>query len=141
MIQVAEKIWNGINKGLSEGKTIISLQGSARSAKTYNTLIKLITYLLEHCGTRLSVVRKTLPALKGSVLIDFKEILSHMEIWDGKAFNKTELIYHFSNGSWVEFFSTDDEQKIRGRTRDILFANEANEMSYLEWQQLITRTK
>jgi len=140
MIQVAEKIWNGINEGLANGKTIISEQGSSRSAKTFNTLIRLIVYLLENPGNRLSIVRKTLPALKGSVLIDFKDIMNRMGIWEPKVFNKTELIYHFSNGSWIEFFSTDDEQKIRGRKRDVLFANEANEISYLEWQQLIMRT-
>lgn len=140
MIQVAEKIWNGINEGLDAGKTIISEQGSSRSAKTYNTVIWLLTYLLQNPGLRLSIVRKTLPALKGSVLIDFKDILDRMQIYDPKSFNKTELIYRFHNGSWVEFFSTDDEQKIRGRKRDILFANEANEISYLEWQQLIMRT-
>lgn len=44
------------------------------------------------------------------------------------------------NGSWVEFFSTDSEQKLRGRKRDVLFVNEANELSFLEWQQLKMRT-
>lgn len=140
MIQVAEKVWCSLTDALTDKKTIISCQGSSRSGKTYNILIKLITYILEHNNTRLSIVRKTLPALKGSVLIDFKEILFRMDLWNDKQFNKTELIYKFSNGSWVEFFSTDDEQKIRGRKRGILFANEANELSYLEWQQLIMRT-
>ena len=139
-IQVADKIYKGLIAGLSQGKAIISLQGSARSAKTYNILIFLIIHILEHPKTRLSIVRKTLPALRGSVLIDFKEIMIRMDLWTEKQFNKTELIYRFINGSWVEFFSTDDEQKIRGRKRDILFANEANELFYLEWQQLIMRT-
>ena len=140
MIQVAEKVWNGLTEGINEGKTIISLQGSSRSAKTYNVLIFLITYLLQHPGTRLSIVRKTLPAIKGSVLIDFKEILYKLDIWQDANFNKTELIYKFPNGSWVEFFSTDNEQKIRGRKRHILFVNEANEITLLEWQQLKMRT-
>ena len=140
MIQVAEKVWNGLTKGVTEGKTLISLQGSSRSAKTYNTLIFLIIYLLQFPETRLSIVRKTLPAIKGSVLIDFKQILIRMNIWDDKQFNKTELIYRFSNGSWIELFSTDDEQKIRGRKRDVLFVNEANEISAMEWQQLKMRT-
>lgn len=140
MIQVAERVWNGLTQGLAEGKTILSLQGSSRSAKTFNTLIFLIVFILKNNGTRLSIVRKTLPALKGSVLIDFKDVLIRMNLWSDKQLNKTELIYRFPNGSWVEFFSTDDEQKIRGRKRNILFANEANELSYLEWQQLIMRT-
>lgn len=140
MIQVAEKVWNGLVKGVSEGKTIISLQGSSRSAKTYNILIYLIIYLLQSPLTRLSIIRKTLPAIKGSALIDFKDILIKMNLWVDTDFNKTELIYKFSNGSWVEFFSTDNEQKIRGRKRDILFVNEANEITLLEWQQLKMRT-
>lgn len=140
MIQVAKKIWDGIHEGLSGGKTIISLQGSARSAKTYNTVIFLITYAVQNPNIRVSIVRKTLPALKGSVLIDFREILNRMGIWDSRSFNKTELTYKFDNGSWFEFFSTDDEQKIRGRKRNVLFCNEANEISYLEWQQLLMRT-
>jgi phage terminase large subunit len=139
-IQVAEKIWNGIDYGLKNGKTIISLQGSARSAKTYNSLIWLITDALNDSGSRTSIVRKTLPALKGSALIDFKEILNRMRIWDSKQFNKTELIYTLPNKAWFEFFSTDDEQKIRGRKRDRLFVNEANEISLMEWQQLLMRT-
>jgi|ERR1035437_218706 phage terminase large subunit len=140
IIDAAGKIVRGLTEGLNEGKTILSLQGSARSGKTFNILIFLISYITKYNNTRLSIVRKTLPALKGSVLIDFKEIMFRMNLWNDKMFNKTELIYKFYNGSWVEFFSTDDEQKIRGRKRGILFANEANELSYLEWQQLLMRT-
>ena len=139
-MQAASKVYKNIIKGLSQGKTVISAQGSSRSAKTITILIYLIEYILKHNNIRLSIVRKTLPALRGSVLIDFKDVLLRMGIWDNKQFNKTELIYRFSNGSWVEFFSTDDEQKIRGRKRGILFVNEANEVSYLEWQQLVMRT-
>jgi phage terminase large subunit len=37
--------------------------------------------------------------------------------------------------------SADQPQKIRGRRRDYLFANEANELSYESWMQLIMRTE
>jgi phage terminase large subunit len=139
-LQVAEKVFNSVTNGIKEGKTVISCQGSSRSAKSYNILIYLVLHCLQHKETRLSIVRKTLPALKGSILIDFKEIMMKLDIWDDKQFNKTELIYRFSNGSWIEFFSTDNEQKIRGRKRQILFVNEANELNELEWQQLVMRT-
>jgi len=134
------KIYSEIDQAVKAGYTTVSLQGSSRSSKTYNTLIWLIVYCLQHPNTRLSIVRATLPSLKGSVFIDFKEILMNMLLFDEKQFNKTELIYHFSNGSWVEFFSTDSEQKLRGRKRDVLFVNEANELTFLEWQQLKMRT-
>jgi phage terminase large subunit len=110
------------------------------SSKTYNIVIWIITFCLLNQGTRISIVRGTLPALKGSVLVDFKEIMMNMLLWDSKQFNKSELVYTFPNGSWIEFFSTDNEQKLRGRKRDILFANEANELTALEFQQLKLRT-
>lgn len=134
------KIYAEIQQAVISGYTTVSLQGSSRSSKTYNTLIWLIMYCLQRPYTRLSIVRATLPAIKGSVFIDFKEILHRMGIWDDKAHNKTEFTYQLPNGSWVEFFSTDSEQKLRGRKRDVLFVNEANELSYLEWQQLKMRT-
>ncbi|MGL5913788.1 MAG: PBSX family phage terminase large subunit [Bacteroidales bacterium] len=133
-------IYAKIQAAIDNGFTTVSLQGSSRSSKTYNTLIWLIMYCLHHPHTRLSIVRATLPAIKGSVYVDFKEILMRMLIFDEKSLNKSDFTYQFPNGSWVEFFSTDSEQKLRGRKRDILFVNEANELSFLEWQQLKMRT-
>jgi phage terminase large subunit len=140
MIIQTTKVYSEIETAVKEGYTTVSLQGSSRSSKTYNTLIWLIVRCLNCPNTRLSIVRATLPAIKGSVFIDFKEILMNMLLFDEKALNKTELTYHFPNGSWVEFFSTDSEQKLRGRKRDILFVNEANELNFIEWQQLKMRT-
>jgi phage terminase large subunit len=87
-----------------------------------------------------SIVRKTMPALKRSVYRDFKEIMIDWGLWNERAMNKSEFIYTFGNGSWIEFFSCEDEQKLRGPKRKKLFVNEGNEISYLEWQQLQMRT-
>ena len=134
------KVYAEVERAVKKGFTIISAQGSSRSSKTYNILIWLVIYCTKHPNTVLSIVRATLPAIKGSVYRDFKEILFKLGVFDERALNKTEMIYTFPNGSFVEFFSTDSEQKLRGRKRDILFVNEANELSFIEWQQLIMRT-
>ena len=135
------RVYTEVSKAIQNGYKVVSAQGSSRSSKTYNILIFLIAYVLQHPKTSLSVVRKTLPALKGSVFRDFKEIMQEkFKIWDNRSMNKSEMIYTLPNGSFVEFFSTDDEQKIRGRKRNVLYCNEANEISYLEWQQLVMRT-
>lgn len=134
------RVYAEIDKAVGAGYTTISEQGSSRSSKTYNTVIWLISYILAHPKTTVSVCRKTLPALKGSVLRDFVEVLGKFGIYNPKHFNKSELIYYFANGSWIEFFSCDDEQKLRGRKRKILYVNEANEITFLEWQQLQLRT-
>lgn len=134
------KIFTDLQQAVDDGYVTLSFQGGSRSGKTRNIIIWLVNYCLKHAGIRVSIVRATLPALKGSVLIDFKEVVHSFGVWNDKAFNKNEFTYTFGNGSWVEFFSCDSEQKLRGRKRDILFVNEANELSLLEWQQLKLRT-
>jgi len=130
-----------LDEAVSRGYTTVSEQGSARSGKTYNTGIWIVVRCcLAFKGSLTSVVRATLPALKGSVLRDFEDILTRIGIWEPKRFNKSELIYHFENGSELEFFSCDNEKKLRGRKRDFLFVNEANELRFIEWQQLQMRT-
>lgn len=134
------KIFAEVDNAIQSGYKVVSAQGSSRSSKTYNILIYLLSHILTNKKS-LSIVRKTLPALKGSVFRDFKEIMQDKyKIWDNRCMNKSEMIYTLPNGSFVEFFSTDDEQKIRGRKRNILYCNEANEISFLEWQQLVMRT-
>lgn len=115
-------------------------QGSARSGKTYNILIWLVVYLLQYPDKTLSIVRKTLPALKGSVLRDLKEILEHLEIYEPSKWKKQEGYYTLPNGAVIEWFSTDEEQKLRGRKREILFINEGNELTRDEYVQLAIRT-
>jgi phage terminase large subunit len=55
--------------------------------------------------------------------------------------NKTDFVYTFPGGSRIEFFSADQPGKVRGPRRDILFINEANNISYETYTQLEIRTK
>lgn len=141
MLIQTTKIYATVDSAIRAGYKVVSAQGSSRSSKTYNILIYLLIYILQHPKTSLSIVRKTLPSLKGSVFRDFKEIMQDkFQMWDNRCMNKSDMVYTFPNGSFCEFFSTDDEQKIRGRKRNILYCNEGNEISFLEWQQLVMRT-
>lgn len=89
----------------------------------------------------ISVVRLAMPSIKRSIFRDFVEIMNLMGIYDPKRMNKTEMIYTFENGSIIEFFATaDNEQKVRGSKRDVLFINEANEVSEWEFTQLRMRS-
>jgi len=124
----------------NKDKRLLLFQGSARSGKTYNIIIWLVIHLLQTPNKTLSIVRKTLPALKGSVLQDLKEILETLALYEPSRWKKQEGYYTFENGSVIEFFSTDEEQKLRGRKRDMLFINEANEITRDEYIQLAIRT-
>jgi phage terminase large subunit len=121
-------------------KRITVMQGGSRSGKTYNILIWFIVKLLQEKDMTLTVVRQSLPSIKGTVLRDFVDILSRLGIYSENNHNKTEQIYEL-NGNIIEFVSADQPQKIRGRARDYLFCNEANELTYEAWMQLIMRTR
>lgn len=133
-------IFREVEKAYRAGYTTVSAQGGARSGKTYNILIWIIAYTLQHPNTKVTVARATLPALKKTVLEDFKAILLKLNLYSDRDLNKTELTYQLPNGSRFEFISTDSEQKLRGGKRDILFCNEANEITHIAWQQLKMRT-
>lgn len=117
-------------------------QGGTRSGKTYAICQYLIWLLTETKDNPLviSIVRKTLPALKGSVQRDFMEIAEAVNMFnDGAVFNKVESQFLY-NGHLVEFLSVDDSQKIRGRKRNIAFLNEANELTMEDFRQINMRT-
>lgn len=134
------RVYAEVEKAFNAGISVASEQGSSRSGKTYNTLIWLVSLCLRVPNTSVSICRETLTALKASAMRDFIEILHTINVYDDKRYNKSDHIYSFSNGSWVEFFGCDNEQKLRGRKRQILYVNEANEISYYEWTQLQLRT-
>ena len=116
-------------------------QGGSRSSKTYSLCQVLIVYCLQNPNKVVSIVRKTFPALRATVMRDFFEVLKDLELYEKSSHNMSENIYRFSNGSIVEFFSVDDEQKVRGRKRDIGWCNEANELWFEDFQQLNMRTE
>jgi phage terminase large subunit len=115
-------------------------QGGSRSSKTFSLCQMFILHALQHPNIVISVVRKTFPALRSTVLRDFIEVLRSMDLYDISKHNRTEQIYTFDNGAMVEFFSVDDEQKVRGRKRDICWCNEANELFHDDFIQLNMRT-
>ena len=116
-------------------------EGGSRSSKTYSLCQLVIIYCLQNNHKVVSVIRKTFPALRATVLRDFIEILKELNIYSVEDHNKSEHIYTFPNGSIVEFVSVDDEQKIRGRKRDIAWCNEANELYFDDFTQLNMRTE
>ena len=124
---------------ISTNKRVCVFQGSSRASKTYNILIYWIYKLLQEDDKVLSIVRKTLPALKGSVLRDLKEILINFGVYNADDWHSVDGYYQLGSNI-IEWFSVDDETKLRGRKRNYLFINEATEVSYDEYIQLVLRT-
>jgi phage terminase large subunit len=116
-------------------------QGGTRSGKTYSILTALIElcHRNENSGAVITIARKTFPAIRASCMRDFFEILEREDIYNVELHNKSEATYILF-GNLVEFISVDQPQKVRGRKRDILFVNEANELTLEDWRQLMLRT-
>lgn len=131
-------------------KKIVINRWWTRSWKTYNILHLFVLWLVTgkidnswkifESGV-LHIVRKYSASLRASVQRDFEEILHNLGIWEHIKVNKTEKTYSF----WkriIEFIWADDEKKLRWMKRDILYCNEANELTYKkEFFQLLIRTK
>ena len=114
-------------------------QGGTRSGKTYSILTALIELCHKNSGLVITICRKTFPALRATAMRDFFEILNKEEIYNPDVHNKSDATYQLW-GNMVEFISIDQPQKVRGRKRDVLFINEANEINLEDWRQLLLRT-
>lgn len=114
-------------------------QGGTRSGKTYSILTALIELCYKNSGLVITICRKTFPALRATAMRDFFEILNKEEIYNPDLHNKSDATYQLW-GNMVEFISIDQPQKVRGRKRDVLFINEANEINLEDWRQLLLRT-
>ena len=126
---------------LLSDKKIIVEQGGTRSGKTYNIILWIIfDYCTNQNNKVITVCRKSFPSLRATVLRDFINILEGHNLYHEKFHNKSNSEYYLF-GNLVEFISLDQPQKIRGRKRDLLFINEANELYFEDWQQLIFRTQ
>ena len=134
-----------LRNALSKKKIKIN-RGGTRSTKSYSISQIAAVWLVsgkigENKDERgvFSIVRKFLPALRSTTMRDFIEILETYNIIDCVHYNKSNREFKFGNRV-VEFFSVDQETKLRGRKRNHLFIDEANEINEMEWQQLLFRT-
>jgi phage terminase large subunit len=124
---------------LESTKRITHHIGGTRSGKTYSILQYLIVEGLKE-AIDITIVRKTVPSLKRTVMKDFKDILNNIGIYSENNMNISERIYTFPNGTQVLFLNTDDPEKLRGVKSDILFIDEASEVDEESYFQLSIRT-
>ena len=131
-----------LQKILKLKKKIRGLQGGTSSSKTISSLLYLIAKAqTDTRPTLTSVVSESIPHLKRGAMRDFKNIMKAHNYWKDNSWNATDSIYTFETGSQIEFFSTDNGDKLRGGRRDRCFMNEANNCTLDAFDQLEVRTK
>lgn len=123
-------------------KRIRAVQGGTSASKTISILLYLIARAQsDTIPTLTSVVSESIPHLKRGAMRDFKNIMQTHKYWKDKSWNVQDSTYTFETGSKIEFFSTDNGDKLRGARRDRCFMNEANNCTFDAFEQLEVRTK
>ena len=121
-------------------KRVKVIQGGSSAGKTISILILLIDKCIKTPNLEVSVVSESIPHLRRGCVKDFLKIMKDTGRFIPNNYNKTLLRYEFTNGSYIEFFSADSEEKLRGGRRQILYVNECNSINYESYLQLAIRT-
>lgn len=136
------KITTATKKVKALKKRIRVVQGGTSASKTISILIYLIAMAQsDKARTLTSIVSESIPHLKRGAMRDFRLIMQAQNYWKDELWNATDSIYTFETGSQIEFFSSDNGDKLRGARRDRLFVNEANNVAFDAFEQLEVRTK
>ena len=130
-----------INKILKLKKFCRAVQGGSSAGKTFAIIPILIDIATKTPLSEISVVAESIPHLKRGAMKDFKKIMVQTGRFFDDRWNATDFKYTFANGSQIEFFSADNDAKLRGARRDWLYMNEANNMNFHSYTELASRTK
>ena len=132
--QVLEKLIN------SNRRFILSV-GSSRSSKTFSVYQWVLIYCLKNKnrGKTVSMIRRSFPSLKRSLLREFINYIDTMGLYSERKHNKSSQIIELF-GCYVEFFSLDNYEKVKGAKRDVAYLNEITEIDYEPANQVFLRT-
>lgn len=122
-------------------KRVRIIQGGTSAGKTYGILPILIDTAARNPKIEISVVSETIPHLRKGAMRDFIRIMQATGRFIPDHWNKSNFVYTFTNGAFIEFFSADQQAKVRGPRRDVLYINECNNVDFETYTQLAIRTK
>ena len=129
-----------IKKILALEKRKKVIQGGTSAGKTFGIIPILIDYATKNPLSEISIVAQSYPHLRRGAMKDFIKVMIMTNRFFPDRWNKSESKYTFSNKSYIEFFSVEQEHKVRGARRNILYVNEANNINFETYNQLAIRT-
>ena len=135
------KLTTVIKKIRKLDKFVKGVQGGTSAGKTFGILPILIHIAAKYSNTEISIVAESIPHLKRGAMKDFKKIMIATNRYLDMRWNASDFKYTFANGSVIEFFSADNDAKLRGARRDYLYMNECNNMTFHAYTELASRTK
>lgn len=122
-------------------KRVRVVPGGTSAGKTYGIIPVLIDIAARKPNLEISIVSESIPHLRKGAMKDFLKIMKATGRFNKDHWHGTLLTYTFANGSYIEFFSVDTEERVRGPRRDILYVNECNNITFETYHQLAIRTR
>ena len=133
-------VTTALKKLLRLKKRIKVVRGGTSASKTFSILPILVDRAIKTPNLEISVVSESIPHLRRGALKDFLKIMMSLGRYNDSQFNKSTLKYTFGNNSYIEFFSVDQPDKLRGARRNVLYVNECNNVDFDSYYQLAIRT-
>lgn len=129
-------------KAYLEGESLIINQGGQGSSKTFS-ILQLLYLILKYSKKPLiaSVCSYALPHLKIGIIRDFYQILISFGENPALIHNRSDHFFTIGNSTLEYFGIRDNQDKVTGPRRDLLFINECNnKVTYNDFDQLNQRT-
>jgi phage terminase large subunit len=117
------------------------IQGGQGAGKTISILMLLISYCWRFDKKEVTICSSELSKLKGTAINDFVKILKDWNMFKLSDWNKSEMVYRFPNGSFIEFIGLDKTDVGKGRRRDFVFINETNKVNLQSFTDITARAK
>lgn len=122
----------------------VLLEGPAGTGKTTAALWKLHLLCLKYPGIHVLMVRKTLVALTGSAMVAFQSAVlgSRPDNFGVVPFGGSKIKpagFRYPNGSEISIGGMDKADKIKSTEYEVIYINEATELTIEDWETLISR--
>ncbi len=115
----------------------VIIHGPAETGKTLAACWLLHITAAKYPGAQLAIIRKTQKSVYGSVLQTWDRVIkgAPVEPYGGEKPEK----YNYANGSVTWVGGMDNSDKILSSERDIIYVNQAEELTLNDWEMLTTR--
>lgn len=124
----------------------VLLDGPAGTGKSLAALYRLHAACLAHPGIRCLIVRKTAVSLASTTLVTYEQRVASSAMangvvhWYGGS-QREPASYRYKNGSRIVVGGMDKPDKVMSSDYDLVFADEATELTVEDWEKLGTRLR
>ncbi|NED75269.1 terminase [Streptomyces sp. SID9944] len=124
----------------------VFIAGPAGTGKSLASLFRLHLTALHNPGIRCLIVRKTAVSLGSTTLVTYENKVAQDALargivrWFGGSTREAPG-YRYSNGAKVDVGGMDKPEKIMSAEYDLVFADEATELTVTDWESIGTRLR